>query len=218
MKTNPFYDSWLFFLGQQGDQTALGAWRWPFVGLFAALVLGSIAIAATRFAAEPEQRTGGNVTLWLLRTLVGAMWFQGMWWKLPLFSTENGLYFWTKEMVTNAAFPFYADLVSGVLLPLFNLVNPMVFLLELGFAVSLMLGFGVRLTGALGVLFVLNLWIGLYRHPHEWPWSYIFLAGLMGLFSVLAAGRSLGLDGLWRMRFPPEMTNGPAGAFSRYLA
>jgi hypothetical protein len=76
----------------------------------------------------------------------------------------------------------------------------------------------VRLTGALGILFVLNLWIGLYRHPQEWPWTYIFLAGLMALFSVEAAGRSLGLDGWLRRRYPPDMTNGPAGAFTRYLA
>jgi len=25
MRTNPFYDTWLFLIGQQPDQTALGA-------------------------------------------------------------------------------------------------------------------------------------------------------------------------------------------------
>lgn len=218
MRTNPFSDSWLFLIGAQPDQTALGPWRWLFVVVFAGLLVGSIAIALYRLADDPEQQRGRHLVWWLLRTLVGAMWFQGMLWKLPIFSTENGLYFWTKEMVDNAAFPFFGELVKNVLLPNFNLLNPVVFLAEFAFAISLMLGIGVRLTGALGILFVLNLWLGLYRHPQEWPWTYIFLAGLMALFSVEAAGRSLGLDGWLRRRYPPDMTNGPIGAFTRYLA
>lgn len=72
-------------------------------------------------------------------------------------------------MAEFAAFPFYADVVNKLLLPYFAmLTDPIVFLAELSFAVSLLLGFGVRVTGAIAVLFVLNLWIGLYRHPHEW--------------------------------------------------
>lgn len=218
MKTDPFTDSWLFITGQQGDQTALGAWRWLFVALFIALIVASVVIAIRAWSERPEQRTGNHAAMWLVRTLVGAMWFQGMLWKLPMFSTENGLYYWTKEMVANSAFPIHGEIVRDVLLPAFNLLNPLVFLAELAFAVSLMLGLGVRLTGAIGVLFVLNLWIGLYRHPQEWPWIYIFLAGLMGLFSVQAAGRSLGLDGWLRRRYPPDMTNGPVAAFARYLS
>jgi uncharacterized membrane protein YphA (DoxX/SURF4 family) len=96
------------------------------------------------------------------------------------------------------------------------LTDPIVFLAELSFAVSLMLGFGVRVTGAIAVLFVLNLWIGLYRHPHEWPWNYIFLAGLMGLFSVLSAGRSLGLDAWLRRRV--ANLRGLAKSYVRYVA
>jgi hypothetical protein len=40
--------------------------------------------------------------------------------------------------------------------------------------VSLILGFGVRLVSALGILFVLHLWLGIYQpgDPAEWPWSY----------------------------------------------
>jgi hypothetical protein len=26
----------------------------------------------------------------------------------------------------------------------------------------------------IGMLFVAHLWLGLYRHPGEWPWTYIF--------------------------------------------
>lgn len=201
MRENPFTDSWLFLIGEQGDQMSLGMWRWLFVVLFLALIAANLALAVQNLRADVEQRRFSHIAMWLIRTLVGMMWFQGILWKLPLFSTHNGLYFWTKQMAEFAAFPFYADLVNNVLLPYFAvLTDPIVFLAELSFATSLLLGFGVRVTGAIAVLFVLNLWIGLYRHPHEWPWNYIFLAGLMGLFSVQSAGRSLGLDAWLRRR------------------
>jgi len=62
--------------------------------------------------------------------------------------------------------------------------------------VSLILGFGVRLIGVLGIIFLLHLWLGIYRpgSPAEWPWEYIFLAMVMFFFALHAAGRSLGLD------------------------
>lgn len=47
-----------------------------------------------------------------------------------------------------------------------------------------------------GMLFVLQLWLGLYRQPEEWPWLYVFLMFVQGFFFVTAAGKSLGLDGL----------------------
>jgi uncharacterized membrane protein YphA (DoxX/SURF4 family) len=208
MRTDPFTDTAMFLV--LADQTHLGLWRWVFLALFYGLLIGGLSIAVARFRTEPEQRAPRHLMLAFLRMFVGAMWFQNLFWKLP-FGVDNGLTFWTKEMATKAAFPFYAPLVNDVLLPNFWLVNPAVFLLELGFAVSLMLGLGVRLMGLIGVGFVLNLWLGLYRHPHEWPWTYMFLAGLLGLFAVEGAGRSLGLDGLIRRRRPHNL-------FARYAA
>jgi hypothetical protein len=63
-----------------------------------------------------------------------------------------------------------------------------------------MLGFGVRLFALLAVGFSLHLWLGLYRHPGEWPWNYVFLAIVLALFVAHAAGRSLGADALLRRR------------------
>src|SRR5262249_22670363 len=70
------------------------------------------------------------------------------------------------------------------------------FVAEFTFAVSLILGLGVRLIGVLGIIFVLHLWLGIYRpgSPAEWPWEYIFLAIVMFMFALHAAGRSLRLD------------------------
>ena len=218
MRVNPFEDSWLFLIGVQPDQMSLGPWRWFFVSIFISLLVANVALAVNSLSSEVEQRRGSHLTVWLLRTLIGTMWFQGMLWKLPLFSTHNGLYFWTKQMAEFAAFPIYAELVNKLLLPYFTiLTDPLVFLAELTFATSLLLGFGVRVTGALGMLFVLNLWIGLYRQPQEWPWTYIFLAGLMALFSVQSAGRSLGLDA-WLLRRRDVHPGGLCAFYLRYLA
>ena len=210
MRTDPFTDTWLFLIGQQSDQLALGYGRWPVVGAFMLLVLGSVVIALREWLEDPTQRTARDLTLWALRALVGGMWFQGMLWKLPFFSTENGLYYWTGEEATNAAFQIHRDLVKIVLLPVpnFYVLDLLVFFTELTFAISLLLGLGVRITGAIGVAFVAQLWLGLYLHPQEWPFTYVFLASLMGLFSVFGAGRSLGLDAELRRRFPPGLTYG----------
>src|SRR5207247_11132824 len=100
----------------------------------------------------------------------------------------------------NAALALRGGLVRGGCLPNLNRIDPLVFLAELLFAVSLMLGFGVRLVGWIAALYSLHLWLGLYRHPGEWPWNYVFLATVHVLFAVYAAGRSLGVDALIRRR------------------
>jgi len=84
-----------------------------------------------------------------------------------------------------------------------------VFLAELTFAVSLILGFGVRLVSSLAIVFVLHLWLGIYApgNPAEWPWSYLFLAIVMLMFALDAAGRSLGLDA-WLRRNVPVVRDG----------
>ena len=65
---------------------------------------------------------------------------------------------------------------------------------EVIIAISLLLGLFTRIGGVLGALMGINLWLGLYRAPYEWPWAYFFLILLQITFIVYSAGRSLGLD------------------------
>jgi quinol-cytochrome oxidoreductase complex cytochrome b subunit len=59
-----------------------------------------------------------------------------------------------------------------------------------------MLGLVSRLGAALGLAMALNLWLGLYRAPGEWPWTYVFLIIIQLLFVLHRPGRSLGLDAI----------------------
>lgn len=197
MKTDPFSDAWAFLVGATPDHVSLGLLRYPFVGFYAALLVASVVIARANWRRDPAQRTAAGLWTFLFRVLMGSMWFQGSIWKLPL-PVSAGLQYWTEQMAEHAAFPFVAALVRSLVLPNMAVFDPLILLAELGLAVSFILGILVRPVAALGALYALGLWIGLYRHPAEWAWTYIFIAIVHGLFAVHAAGRSLGLDALIR--------------------
>jgi uncharacterized membrane protein YphA (DoxX/SURF4 family) len=88
-----------------------------------------------------------------------------------------------------------------------SLFGPIVFLAELVFAGSMLLGLAVRFVSVLAVAYTLQLWLGLYGNSSEWPWTYMFLALLMFLFAVEGAGRSLGMDA-WLRRKVPAVCDG----------
>jgi len=203
MPRNPFTDVWQFLTGRTEDYLALGSWRYLLVALFLALFAASIAIAVRNWIEDPTQRTGRHVGTWVARVLIGCMWYEGMLWKLPL-PVGGGLQYWTEQMATRAAFELHREFVTNVLLPYLYLFGPIVFLAELTFATSLILGLGVRLVSVVAIFFVLHLWLGIYLPgtPAEWSWSYMFLALLLMLFSLYAAGRSLGLDAWLRRHVP----------------
>jgi len=193
--SNPFLDFWMFLIGNTQDHNALGSWKYLLVALFLALIGTSVAIAVQNWREDPAQRSGTNLATWLVRVLVGGMWFQGMLWQLPL-PVSGGLQYWTEQMANRAAFALHRQLVTDVYLPNLHILGPIIFLAELTFAVSLTLGLAVRLVSSLAIIFVLHLWLGIYQsgEPAEWPWSYIFLAIVMFFFALHRAGRSLGLD------------------------
>jgi uncharacterized membrane protein YphA (DoxX/SURF4 family) len=216
VEKNPFTDAWQFLTATTGDYASLGLARYLVLALFWALLIASIVIAIRNWQEDPEQRTGRHVGTWLVRVLIGCMWFESMIWKLPL-PVSGGLQYWTEQETTRAAFEFHRELIKNFVLPNMTLFGPIVFLAELTFAVSMILGVAVRAVGIVAMLFVLQLWLGIYRpgDPAEWPWAYIFLAMLMFIFALYAAGRSLGLDA-WLRRHVPAVRDGK-GSWGRIL-
>lgn len=181
-------------------------------GIFWLLLLASIGIAAYAFRTMPGQRSIEHIGNWVFRFVLGAFWWQQTLWKLPPFYTDQpqepfgttGLAYWMGLMGKHAAIPLQADFVNNIVLPHFYLFAPVVYSLEVLTAVSLMLGVFVRLWGVIGALQILNLWLGLYSAPGEWPWTYFFLLLLMLVFALHHYGRSLGVDALIvaRLRVP----------------
>lgn len=206
MPQNPFTNVWQFLTGATGDYNRLGNWHYLILALFWVLLIVSILMAIRNWREDPTQRTGRHLAIWLVRVLIGCMWFQGMLWKLPL-PVSDGLQYWTEQESTNAAFEFHRTFLKDTVLTNMTVFGPIVFVAELVFAGSLMLGLAVRFVSVLGVLYVLQLWLGLYDNSSEWPWTYMFLALLMFLFAVEAVGRSLGFDA-WLRREVPAVRDG----------
>jgi uncharacterized membrane protein YphA (DoxX/SURF4 family) len=160
--------------------------------------------------------------MWLARLFIGGLWWQQTLWKLPPTYTDSpdgvsgGLHYWVGEMVQHSAFGIQSWLVEKVIQPNFYVLAPQVYAAEVIIAVSLLLGVFTRLGGALGALMAMNLWLGLYRAPYEWPWTYFFLIVLQGTFAVLHAGQSLGLDAILARREQTQPK--PEGTAARVLA
>jgi uncharacterized membrane protein YphA (DoxX/SURF4 family) len=173
-------------------------------GVFWLLGLASVAIAVYAFATIPSQRRVIYIYDFIFRFLIGAMWWQQTLWKLPPTYTDHpeqpfgdtGLAYWMGVMGKSAAIPAQADFVNNIVLPHFYLFAPLVYAAEVLTAISLLLGLFVRLSGVIGALQILNLWLGLYSAQGEWPWTYFFLLVLMLIFALHRYGRRLGLDAI----------------------
>jgi uncharacterized membrane protein YphA (DoxX/SURF4 family) len=187
MRPNPLNDA-IQFLSQP-------SWVTP---VFWLLLVGSIAVAALVWARDPTQRVPRGVALWALRVLVGTMWWQQSLWKIP--PSFDGLKYWMQQEAEHAAIVLQGDLVRDLVLPNLNLFGPLVYSVEVAIGVSLLLGVFSRAGAALGLLMALNLWLGLYSAPGEWPWTYMFLNVIQAWFVLDPPGRVLGVDALLRLR------------------
>src|SRR5262249_55552429 len=174
MRTNPLYDAWLFVIGATPDHEKLGGFKYVMVALFLALLAASLWIAWTNWREDATQRTGVNVATWVCRVLLGCQWFQGCLWKLPL-PVSGTFEYWVGEMRDNAAFAFHRALVEAVYLPNLKIIDPLVFLAELSFAISLLLGIGVRLFALLAVGVSLHLLVRLFPRPPAGARGHFFL-------------------------------------------
>jgi hypothetical protein len=187
--------------------------------VFWLLLFASVLLAAIAWRRMPEQRSFPHLARWGFRLVIGGMWWQQTLWKLPPLYTDHpeapfgqtGLAYWMGLMGKHAAIPLQADFVNKVVLPHFYLFAPLVYGLEVLTAVSLMLGIFVRWWGLIGALQILNLWLGLYSAPGEWPWTYFFLFVVMLMFALDRYGRSLGFDAIFSAGRVSHSETGMAG-------
>jgi uncharacterized membrane protein YphA (DoxX/SURF4 family) len=175
---------------------------WP-TPIFWLLMIGSVVIAIVVWRRFPEQRSFSTLAQWSFRFVMGGFWWQQTLWKLPpLFAQDpsapltTGLAYWMSQVGKYAAIPLQADVFSNIVLPHFYVFAPIVYAAEVLTAVSLMLGAFTRFFALFGALQILNLWLGLYNAPGEWPWTYFFLLVLQLMFAVHCYGRSLGVDAM----------------------
>ena len=190
MKTNPFSDALEFLF--HGGWTTVVFWF---------LLIGSVGLALVNLRRDEKQRSAAHVWNWLARFFIGALWWQQSLWKLPPTYTDQpdgsgGLRYWMGEMAKYASTGLQQHFVKDVVLPHFYFFAPQVYLSEVLVAVTLILGFFSRLGALVGTVMALNLWLGLYRSPSEWPWTYFFLVLIQIMFLFYPPGRSLGLDAI----------------------
>jgi uncharacterized membrane protein YphA (DoxX/SURF4 family) len=189
MRQNPLGDALAFLVATDKLWATVVFWL---------LLLGSAAAAVLVWRADPTQRTVRHVGNCLLRVIVGIMWWQQSLWKIPP-HWDWGLIHWMQEMVEHASTQLQSALVRDIVLPNIAAFGPLVYAIEVAIAASLILGVFTRLGGALGALMAINLWLGLYNAPGEWPWTYMFLVVIQLLYVLDPPGRSLGVDALaWR--------------------
>jgi uncharacterized membrane protein YphA (DoxX/SURF4 family) len=186
MRPNPLFDVVAFLLKPS----------WTTV-VFWLLLIGSAGIAYTCSRRDPQQRAPKPVGIWLLRLVIGSMWWQQSLWKIP--PNYAGLMYWMRQMVDHASTVLQSTLVARFVLPNISVFGPLVYSIEVAIGVSLMLGLFSRIGAILGVLMAANLWLGLYSAPGEWPWTYFFLVVIQLLFAIDPPGRSLGADALMRI-------------------
>ena len=217
MTANPITDLIHFLVGNTGDYNRFGSVKYVSVAFYLLLLAAGAYVAWLNWSRDPGQRTSRNLWILVMRVVAGGMWFQGTIWKLPL-PIADGFKFWLTQEGKFSAIPLQSAVVRDVLLPHIALLQVPVYALEIFFTVSLTLGIAVRLSGVIAVLFTLQLWLGLYNDPTEWPWTYMAIVFAHGMFVTAEAGRSLGLDNLLRRNEAPLFGRHPRLAQAYWLA
>lgn len=137
------------------------------------------------------------------RTMIGLLWLASLRWKLPPAfvapAGQRSLLEWLHLEVAHPTLGLYADFVASIVIPNFILFAWLTFLVELTLGLSLTLGWFSRVGAFLGLLWSLNLAVGLLAVPGEWPWSYLMLVMWHGLFLVSVNYQRWGIDA-WRRR------------------
>ena len=154
---------------------------WP-TAVFWVLLLAGLVIAFSAWQREPDQRSARTAGIAVLRMIMGAMWWQQSLWKIP--PNYGGLLFWMKQIVAHSPVHLQARVFDQIMIPHISVSGPAVYAAEALIGASFLLGAFTRVFALLGFLMALNLWIGLYSAPNEWPWTYGYLIVIQALFVI----------------------------------
>ena len=100
-----------------------------FTVIFWLLLLGSAAIAASAWRADPDQRSLHHIGYGLMRVIIGIMWWQQSLWKIPP-HWDWGLIHWMEVMVEHASTQLQSTLVRDLVLPNIAVFGPLVYAIE----------------------------------------------------------------------------------------
>jgi len=140
-----------------------------------------------------------RVCLALVRISFGFLWLTQLTWKVP---PEFGpLRYFTGGAYTHPVFPPYGWVVENVVIPNFTFFAYVTVLTEAALAAFLILGLFTRLWALIGLAQTVLIGLSVINLPHEWSWAYYMMAlGHLAIFAT-AAGRTFGLDGIFRAWF-----------------
>ena len=160
--------------------------------------------------------SGGSLyALAIVRLLVGLLWFQQLFWKLP--PSFAGLHRYLVEEGQYTFLPGYGYIIQHVFLPNFILLGAITWTAELLVALSLLFGVFTRLGGLLATLLALQLYIGLAYAPGEWYWTYGMLVLLGIVLVIIPSGRRLGVDQWLATRLPYSEQTGRLARIGRWF-
>ena len=92
----------------------------------------------------------------------------------------------------------YSRLVETVVLPNIAVFGWVTLLTEAGLGAFLLIGLATRFWALVGILQTLAITLSVLNAPNEWHWSYYLMLLAHVVLLGTAAGRSFGLDGVFR--------------------
>lgn len=154
--------------------------------------VGQTAGPGSSVASPVTLSEGSLLVLAGVRLLVGLLWFQQLFWKLP--PSFSGLHPYVMRESQYAFLPGYGSFIQHIFLPNFLLLGAFTWTAELVVALTLLFGVFSRFGALLSIVLALQLYVGLAYAPGEWYWTYGMLVLLGIALAAVPTGRRLGVD------------------------
>ena len=131
------------------------------------------------------------------RIVLGLLWLANLAWKLPPdFGRDDaeGLLYNFRRAADHAVVAPLRTLASDVFIPHFTVFGWLLFLVELGIGLSLLLGLWTRLGALAGVAQATVITLLVVRAPGEWVWTYVLLITLGLVVALTPSAERLSID------------------------